>query len=104
MSTCAECKYFDPAYEIPTPYGECRINPPGSAHWVKWPQVTTSDWCGQFAAKQSDAEERLAAMDRHELTKARAMSFGLVRRCVDCNLPIGKLTTCPVCLTPQVHA
>lgn len=86
MSRCAECKYFQLiAPMADPPYGDCRLNPPSPT--MRFPTVFKEDWCGQFAA-----------------AKPTELAIGSERRCVDCQAIIGNLTTCPSCLTPQVHA
>ena len=69
---CNECRWFDDTQIRHLEYGLCRrrspiaVQYPWPARWELdgdgtrtqwWPEVRRRDWCGEFAAKATDADE-----------------------------------------------
>ncbi len=54
MNRCNDCKWYD---NPGSSWGSCRAKSPNVAQMAGapgWPQVYSTDWCGEFENRESD--------------------------------------------------
>ncbi len=67
MQTCETCPYFVPRFPKATPdtdsSGECHHSPPDTVfESTPWPDVDTSEFCGQHPANIAEAQVFIATL------------------------------------------